>query len=402
MNWGQFKEAVRTYLLVDAQRKGRGVQKYINQLMRSAIIDLQRYVPELRATTIESYRSHDTVTDWSSTKQYAFGDIVTKRNLSINSKYGAQSYQAVRGDDNAVTQPPLGSDPETSKYWVKANILAPTEEGAHEGSFDKQFSMVDRVYIRQFPLSGTNTLDKSMYHPVRQIDWDDRALLLDGKTPYRTISFGDDGFIYAPQLAKDEKLLIEWRGEKHFDTPDYFEVEYPVTIANSPMGFNPPYTAVGASGTETIIECSALEKTLPAGTTLTFENGGQFIVGDVGFVAADGQPAGPYNGKGDVAITGRIIYLPSGGQISLGEKTISPRDAEEVVFDEREAKAVAEYIKAHLQREVDKDLNMYKSHSTQYQKERQEIYRERREYKPTSLTNPYPVSTATVGPYQVN
>ena len=146
-----------------------------------------------------------------------------------------------------------------------------------------------------------------------------------------------------------------------------------------------------------IVGCPA-EEIIP----LTFENGGQFIVGDVGFVAADGQPAGPYNGKGDVAITGRIIYLPSGGQISLGEKTISPRDAEEVVFDEREAKAVAEYIKAHLQREVDKDLNMYQSHSTQYQKERQEIYRERREYKPTSLTNPYPVSTATVGPYQVN
>ena len=312
MNWGQFKEAVRTYLLVDAQRKGRGVQKYINQLMRSAIIDLQRYVPELRATTIESYRSNDIVTDWSSTKQYAFGDIVTKRNLSVNSKYGAQSYQAIRGSDDAITQPPLGSDPETSSYWAKANVLAPTEEGAHEGSFDKQFSMVDRVYIRQFPMDGVNTLDKSVYHPVRQIDWDDRALLLDGKTPHRTISFGDDGFIYAPQLAKDEKLLIEWRGEKHFDTPDYFEK------TNTPD--------------------------------------------------------------------------------SLEEK----RNKEEVVFDEREAKAVAEYIKAHLQREVDKDLNMYKSHSTQYQKERQEIYRERREYKPTSLTNPYPVSTATVGPYQVN
>ena len=165
--------------------------------------------------------------------------------------------------------------------------------------------MVDRVYIRKFPLSGTNTLTKSKYYPVRQIDWDDRELLLDGKTPHRTIAFGDDGFIYAPQLQKDEKLLIEWRGERHFDSADYFE------------------------------EGSA-------------------------------------------------------------------RDTEEVVFDQREAKAVAEYAKAHLQREVDKDLKMYQSHWTQYQKERQEIYRERREHKPTSLTNPYPVSTAQVGPYQIN
>ena len=152
--------------------------------------------------------------------------------------------------------------------------------------------------------SGTNTITKSRYYPVRQIDWDDRALILDGKTPQRTISFGDDGFVYAPQLGKDEKLIIEWRGERHFESSDYF------------------------SG--------------------------------------------------------------------------STKDIEEVVFDQREAKAVAEYTKAHLQREVDKDLNMYKSHWSQYQKERQEIYRERREHKPTSLTNPYPVSTAQVGPYQVN
>lgn len=304
MNWGEFKEVVRTYLLVDAQRKGRGMQKYINQLMRSAIIDLQRYVPELRATTINSYRPSDIVSDWSSTKQYAFGDIVTKRDVGVNTKFGSRSYQAVRGEDAAITQPLLGEDPETSDQWTKANILSPTTDGAHEGNFNKQFSLVERVYVRQFPLSSSNTLKKSVYHPVRQIDWSDRALITDGKTPHRTITFGDDGFIYAPKLKKDEKLFIEWKGERHYSDPAYF-----------------------------------------SGAT---------------------------------------------------------RDAEEVVFDEREAKAVAEYTKAHLQREVDKDLGMYKSHSAQYQKERQEIYRERREHKPTSLTNPYPVSGAVVGPYQVN
>ena len=307
MTWKEFKDTVREFLLVDSQRKGRGVQKYINQLIRSAIIDLQRYVPELRATTLESYRSHESVEDWQQGKQYEFGDIVVLRDLKVNTKYGAKTYQAIsgQGTDSSVTGPTIGQSPDVNSNWAIVNILAPSEEGAHEGSFDKQFSMVDRVYVRQFPLSGTNTITKSRYYPVRQIDWDDRALILDGKTPQRTISFGDDGFVYAPQLGKDEKLIIEWRGERHFDSADYFE------------------------------EGSA-------------------------------------------------------------------RDTEEVVFDQREAKAVAEYTKAHLQREVDKDLNMYKSHWSQYQKERQEIYRERREHKPTSLTNPYPVSTAQVGPYQVN
>ena len=274
MNWGDFKDTVRGYLLVDSERKGRGVQKYINQLIRSAIIDLQRYVPELSAITIESYRSNDSVSDWSSTKQYAFGDIVTLRDLKINSKFGSKTFQAIRGQDDSITQPPIGDNPDNSVYWTPVNILSPTEEGAHEGNFDNSYALIDRVYIRQFPLSGTNTLEKSKYHTVRQIDWDHRGLLLDGKTPYRTITFGDSGFIYAPQLKKDEKLLIEWKGENHYRDSAYF-----------------------------------------GGTT---------------------------------------------------------KDQEEVVFDDREAKAVAEYTKAHLQREVERDLNMYKSHWTQYQKERQE------------------------------
>ena len=32
MNWSEFKAKVRVNLLVDADRKGRGIQNYINQL----------------------------------------------------------------------------------------------------------------------------------------------------------------------------------------------------------------------------------------------------------------------------------------------------------------------------------------------------------------------------------
>lgn len=305
MTWQEFKDTVRTFLLVDASRKGRGIQNYINQLTRASLIDLQRYVPELLVTTIETYRAPEGITDWDMTKQYAFGDLVSRKDVGLNTKYGSPVYQAIRAQaDASVLAPPVASDPTTSSYWTKVNALNATAEGAQEGSFDKRFTLIKKAYIRQFPLSPTNTLTKSRYHAVRQVDWSDRYKILDGKTPQRTITFGDDGFVYAPSLGLDEKLLIEWEGENHFTGASYFDT--------------------------------------------------------------------------------------------------TTHDAEEVVFDEREAKAVAEYVKAHLQREVDKDLNMYQSHWKQYQKERQEIYRERREHKPSNLTDPYPVAGATVGPQQIN
>jgi hypothetical protein len=397
MNWGEFKDTVRTFLLVDAMRKGRGMQNYINQLTRAALIDLQRYVPELLVTTIETYRSAEGITNWDVTKQYAFGDLVSRKNVGVNTKYGSPVYQAIRAQaDASVLVPPVMQDPVTSIYWTKVNALSATAEGAQEGSFDKRFTLIRKAYIRQFPLSPTNTLTKSRYHAVRQLDWSDRYKILDGKTPQRTITFGDDGFVYAPSLGLDEKLLIEWEGENHFSSSEYFSSPYDVTIANSALDtWDPPYGSVGTIGTERIIECLPLAQDIPAETLLTFKSEAQFITGSLG-------PAGPLNGKGDEALTGRVSYLPAGVQLSAGDTTIGTHDAEEVVFDEREAKAVAEYVKAHLQREVDKDLNMYQSHWKQYQKERQEIYRERREHKPSNLTDPYPVAGATVGPQQIN
>ena len=49
MKWSEFKDKVRVNLLVDADRKGRGIQKYINQLMISAVVNLQDYVDAFKA-----------------------------------------------------------------------------------------------------------------------------------------------------------------------------------------------------------------------------------------------------------------------------------------------------------------------------------------------------------------
>ena len=55
MTWEEFNEVVRTYLLVDSERKGRGVQNYVDRMIVASVIDLQRYVPALRANQFKFY-----------------------------------------------------------------------------------------------------------------------------------------------------------------------------------------------------------------------------------------------------------------------------------------------------------------------------------------------------------
>mgnify|MGYP006109000671 CR=1 FL=1 len=54
MTWQEFNEVVRTYLLVDSERKGKGVQEYIDRMIVASVIDLQRYVPKY--TTDPNYQ----------------------------------------------------------------------------------------------------------------------------------------------------------------------------------------------------------------------------------------------------------------------------------------------------------------------------------------------------------
>ena len=60
--------------------------------------------------------------------------------------------------------------------------------------------------------------------------------------------------------------------------------------------------------------------------------------------------------------------------------------ADPVVFDDMVAKAASSYVKAHLGREVDNDLNQYQSYLTQYFKERSQIFINEKEYTSSSAS----------------
>ena len=59
MKWSEFKDKVRVNLLVDADRKGRGIQKYINQLMVSAVVNLQDYIDAFKSRNVDTFFPDD-------------------------------------------------------------------------------------------------------------------------------------------------------------------------------------------------------------------------------------------------------------------------------------------------------------------------------------------------------
>jgi hypothetical protein len=286
MTWKQFTDLVRTHLLVDAQRKGTGVQNYINQMIRAGAIDLQRFVPQLLNAETYTYRkSPDTISEWSSDTTYKFGDVVKVVGASTT------VYQAIGSEPWNVAPPSTGK-------WVEVRQTISSPEGAGvQGEFKVGHTNITSAWIRKWPTT-TNKLTKSDYYPLNILDWSERYEILDGGPESRTkywpgrIAFGPSYFVTDPKLADDEKLMIFWEGEKH-------------------------------------------------------EWG----------------------------------------------------DAETVLFDAKEAEAVANYVKAHLQREVDRDLKMFESHLAQYKKQRQEIYRERRSFTPTEA-NDLGIASNVVGQIQ--
>jgi hypothetical protein len=62
-----------------------------------------------------------------------------------------------------------------------------------------------------------------------------------------------------------------------------------------------------------------------------------------------------------------------------------PQD--KVPFDERCVKLVGEFVKAHLSREVDKDLNLYNSYMQGYLREKAMYYLDRLDYVPDCLND---------------
>ena len=55
MNWQEFNDQVRVFLIVDSERKGRGVQENIDSLIVASVVDLQRYVPAIRQNQYKFY-----------------------------------------------------------------------------------------------------------------------------------------------------------------------------------------------------------------------------------------------------------------------------------------------------------------------------------------------------------
>jgi|SRR6056300_193615 len=169
MKWSEFNEAVRTFLLVDSDRKGKGVQNYIDRMIVASVIDLQRYIPSFRENNIKHYST------------------------------------------STLVEP----DPETLSGVNSEDI------NAHQGSFNQAKTRVKQVLIRRVPTED-NAQEISRYYYLKIIPWARRFDLIDGQNPERTqsisgrIAFGDKTFITAPKLRDDEALYLYYEGEKHY------------------------------------------------------------------------------------------------------------------------------------------------------------------------------------------
>lgn len=112
MIWSEFQESVRTLLTVDAQRKGAGIQSYIDSVILSGVIELQQYIPTLRSINRDTF---------------AAGDMVPSRHVEIQGVQ--QGFTRGRGKiTKAVILKPQGAEVvaiELNRWpWEKRNALA--------------------------------------------------------------------------------------------------------------------------------------------------------------------------------------------------------------------------------------------------------------------------------------
>ena len=160
MNWADFNEVVRTYLLVDRERKGRGVQEYIDRMIVASVIDLQRYVPQLREHQFTMH-SPDTLAE---------PQVIGLTNAGI-----PNSVQSVQNEDVDV----------------------------HQGLFLSGKRRIKDVIIRRV-VTEENNQNRSRYYYPRSIPWETRFDLIDGGVVERTtsvpgrVSFGPNSFWIAP------------------------------------------------------------------------------------------------------------------------------------------------------------------------------------------------------------
>jgi hypothetical protein len=166
MNWQEFNDQVRIFLIVDSERKGRGVQENIDSLIVASVVDLQRYIPAIRQNQYKFY------------------------------------------SDDTLVEP----NPE--------DLSDVNNEGVdvHKGDFAMSNVRVKQVLVRRVATSE-NGQDISRYYYPNSIPWESRFTLIDGGVSERTanipgrITFGENKFWTAPKLRSDEALYIYFEGE---------------------------------------------------------------------------------------------------------------------------------------------------------------------------------------------
>jgi len=177
MNWQEYNDQVRVFLIVDSERKGRGVQENIDSLIVASVVDLQRYVPAIRQNQYKFYSSSSLV------------------------EPNPEDLSAVNSEDLDV----------------------------HKGEFAMSNVRVKQVVVRRIA-TEENGQSISRYFYPNSIPWESRFNLIDGGTPERTstmpgrITFGQNKFWTAPKLRDDEAMYIYFEGEFR-PTPIYRATE---------------------------------------------------------------------------------------------------------------------------------------------------------------------------------
>jgi hypothetical protein len=166
MNWQEFNDQVRVFLIVDSERKGRGVQENIDSLIVASVVDLQRYVPAIRQN------------------QYKF--------------YSNSSLVEPNPDD-------------------LSNVNS-EDLDVHKGEFAMSNVRIKQVVVRRVATEENGQTYSRYFYPI-SIPWESRFTLIDGGVTERTnnipgrITFGQDRFWTAPKLRDDEAMYIYFEGE---------------------------------------------------------------------------------------------------------------------------------------------------------------------------------------------
>lgn len=162
MKWSEFKAQVRTNLLVDADRKGRGIQNYINQLMISGVINLQDYIDAFKSRNVNTFFASDMLA------------VPSGRNSS------EVQFSPTHATINSVVVSGL-VDPDESERWYS--------------------------YVEIVPWSARHTVTNGC--PERNSSYSGR------------VTFGDGKMYLCSPLVDDQKLYVYWSGIKQkYDDDD--------------------------------------------------------------------------------------------------------------------------------------------------------------------------------------